>query len=66
MAKAPLDLIIELRAALRQALRQWEMYADMVEQRDDFDLKNEKSPEADMYRAAYALAHDLGQGGDGK
>ncbi len=46
-----------LRAALKQALRQWNMYAEMVERNDGFDLATEKSPEAEMYRAAYELAH---------
>ena len=49
--------IEQLRSALQQALRQWSMYAEMVERNDGFDLATEQSPEADMYRAAYALAH---------
>jgi hypothetical protein len=49
--------IDRLRAALKQALRQWEMYAETVEARDEFDFKTEQSPEADMYRAALALVN---------
>jgi predicted deacylase len=40
--------------ALDTALRQWKMYADMHEDRDEFDLASEKSPEADLYRSAMA------------
>ena len=39
--------------ALSQALRQWKMYAEMQEERD---LLTEVSPEAEMYRAALAVA----------
>jgi hypothetical protein len=46
--------IAELRAALVQALRQWKMYFEMIEG----DPATEKSAEADLYRAAFALAHD--------
>jgi hypothetical protein len=45
----------QLRDALKQALRQWEMYAEMSEARDEFDFKSEKSPEADLYRDGLAL-----------
>ena len=51
--------IERLRAALKQALRQWSMYAEMVEGSDrDFALETEKSAEGDMYRAAVALANE--------
>lgn len=43
---------VALRGALDQALRQWNMYADMVERNDGFNLATEKSPEGDMYRRA--------------
>ena len=43
-----------LRADLKQALRQWAMYAEMVERNDGFEFEKEKSPEADMYRAIKA------------
>lgn len=49
--------IAQLRAELRQALRQWKMYAECE---PDRDLKSEKSTEADIYRAALVVA-----GGDG-
>jgi hypothetical protein len=48
-----------LRAGLKQALGQWSMYADMVERSDGFDLKNEKSLEADEYRRLLALSKRL-------
>lgn len=48
--------IANLRVTLRFALRQWRMYAEMIERVDGFDLATEKSPEADMYRAAMHLA----------
>jgi hypothetical protein len=44
----------ELVKALDQALRQWAMYADIVE-RDDRTLDAEQSPEGEMYRSAKAL-----------
>ena len=44
---------VELHTALRQALRQWKMYAEME---PDRDLSAEASPEAAMYREALALA----------
>ena len=47
---------LKLEMALKQALRQWHMYAEMVERVDGFDLDTEKSPEGDIYRAAKALA----------
>jgi hypothetical protein len=47
---------LKLEAALKQALRQWHMYAEMVD--DGVDLDIEKSPEGDMYRAAKALAEN--------
>jgi hypothetical protein len=50
--------IDRLRTQLKQALRQWSMYAEMVENNDGFDLATEKSPEGDMYRAAHAAAFD--------
>ena len=46
---------VRLRAALRRALRQWAMYAEMYERNDGFELKTEKSPEADDYRAMLAM-----------
>ena len=46
------DIVTELQTALRQALRQWKMYA---EQEPDRDLKTEASPEAELYRAHLAL-----------
>jgi hypothetical protein len=49
--------IDRLRAALKGSLRQWKMYSEMAEGNLRFDLATEKSPEADMYRKAYALAH---------
>lgn len=49
-----------LRAALKQSLRQWSMYADMIDRDSGFVLSAEESPEADLYRAAYALAHEQG------
>ena len=42
----------EMQTAFRDALRQWEMYAEMQEDRN---LMTEASPEAEMYRAALAL-----------
>lgn len=42
-----------LRSTLGQALQQWKMYAEMEPERD---LKTEVSPEAEMYRAALAVA----------
>jgi hypothetical protein len=45
------DIVDELQAALKQALRQWKMYAEQEER----DLKTESSTEAEMYRAALAL-----------
>ena len=45
------DIIDELQAALKQALRQWKMYAEQEER----DLKTESSPEAEMYREALKL-----------
>jgi hypothetical protein len=56
------DEIDSLRDALKQALRQWKMYAEMVEDGyfDSFDLGKEKSPEADLYRTVYALAYESG------
>lgn len=48
--------IVNLRVTLRHALRQWQMYAGMVERADGFDLATEKSPEADIWRAAMHLA----------
>ena len=47
------DIVDELQTALRQALRQWKMYA---EQEPDRDIKTETSAEAEMYRAALELA----------
>jgi hypothetical protein len=47
------DRILALEAQLRQALRQWKMYAELQEERD---LLTEASPEAEMYRAALAVA----------
>jgi hypothetical protein len=44
----------DLVAALDQALRQWAMYADIVE-RYDRTLNAEQSPEGEMYRSAKAL-----------
>ncbi len=44
---------VDLHTALRQALRQWKMYA---ETEPDRDLSTETSTEAQMYRAAVALA----------
>lgn len=49
--------IEQLRSALQQALRQWSMYAEMVEGNDGFNLATEQSPEGEIYRAGYALAH---------
>lgn len=49
--------IERLRTTLQQCLRQWKMYSEMAENNEGFDLAKEKSPEADIYRAAYALAH---------
>jgi hypothetical protein len=51
------DEIARLLAVLKQCLRQWKMYSEMAEGNQDFDLAKEKSLEADIYRAAYALAH---------
>ena len=48
--------IANLRVTLRHALRQWQMYAEMVERADGFDFTTEKSPEADIWRAAMRLA----------
>lgn len=47
------DIVDQLQAALKQALRQWKMYAEMEHDRD---LNTEASPEAEMYRAALAVA----------
>ena len=47
-----MDIVDELQAALRQALRQWKMYAEMDEDRD---LKTEQSTEAELYRLHLAL-----------
>lgn len=49
---------VELRKHLKMALRQWVMYADMVENNDGFDLMTEQSPEAETYRTAHALANE--------
>ncbi len=55
--EAQKDAEIErLRAALKTALGQWSMYADMVERVDGFDMEKEQSPEADQYRRLKALA----------
>lgn len=40
-----------LIAEMRQALRQWKMYAEITDERD---IATEKSPEASMYRIAQA------------
>ena len=59
--------IARLRETLKQALRQWKMYSEFAERGDDlngFNLADEKSLEGDMYRAAYALAHEQLQIGD--
>jgi hypothetical protein len=47
----------DLLSHLKQALRQWAMYAEIVEgsSHDDFNLATEKSPEGDLYRAALAV-----------
>jgi hypothetical protein len=43
--------IAALEAALRAALEQWAMYADMSERCDEtVRLVDEKSPEGDLYR----------------
>lgn len=42
-----------MREALRQALRQWKMYAECE---PDRDMKTEVSTEAELYRAHWALA----------
>lgn len=44
----------DLVKALNQALRQWAMYADIVEQ-DNRTLDAQQSPEGEMYRSAKAL-----------
>lgn len=49
-----------LREALQQALRQWEMYADMNEREDYSYLSEGKSAEGDLFRQTKAaLASDL-------
>lgn len=53
LALFALQKIKATEAQLRQALRQWKMYAEMQEERD---LLTETSPEAEMYRAALAVA----------
>lgn len=55
MICAAANEIERLRVALKQALRQWDMYAEMVERNDGFSLKTEKSSEGEIYRAAMAL-----------
>jgi hypothetical protein len=49
-----------LRMALKQALRQWSMYADMHEGRPGFDLETEQSAEASEYRRLKVLADASG------
>jgi hypothetical protein len=44
-----------LLAHLKQALRQWHMYAEMVENPNDCDLITEQTPEGEMYREAIAF-----------
>jgi hypothetical protein len=44
-----------LCSALDTALRQWRMYANCTEARDEFDLVSEKSAEADLYREGMAV-----------
>ena len=53
LALFALQKIDAMEVQLRQALRQWKMYAEMQEERD---LLTETSPEAEMYRAALAVA----------
>lgn len=56
-----------LTAALRQALRQWHMYAESVEHSDErFDLAQEKSPEGDLYRQGLAALGDEQSPGETK
>ena len=42
--------IDRLADAARQALRQWKMYADVVEGGNGFDLETDDSPEGELYR----------------
>lgn len=46
----------DLLKHLKQALRQWAMYAEMVEQPvdDSWDLRHEETPEGALYREALA------------
>jgi hypothetical protein len=50
--------IAKLRDHLKRSLRQWSMYAEMVEGNDGFDLATEQSPEGEIYREAHAVANE--------
>lgn len=52
LARFALEAFKTLEGHLRQALRQWKMYAEMEER----DFLKEPSAEAEMYRAALAVA----------
>jgi hypothetical protein len=55
LALFALEKFTALEDHLRQALRQWKMYAEMQEERD---LLTESSAEAEMYRVALADAQE--------
>jgi hypothetical protein len=63
LALFALEKFKTLDGHLRQALRQWKMYAEMQEERD---LLTEVSAEGEMYRAALAVSEALEGGMTGE